>query len=369
MLKPVGSPTASTRGAATARSRPHAGGRRAKRCTTSHKWWASDIRNVVRTGFATWANTIWHTVRFWPIPASGHGAHLGSIVGQFRADTSSVVSIGPGQGLTRHPVSVGPQGAHPSDAGQHVARGRPRVRSKLALMGILINRTDTEPTVRLAGTRPLLRQCVAAGLIAVLVVLATACSDDDTASGDDETTTTVATTTTTQPLATDEASYEIVEELVLEATDLADELFQDPTVVEDPDNELLVRLREIYTDESPAVGGIEGLLRQLVADSQHQRASATGIFREVSVYAFEPVDQDTLTFDTCNQIDKETVDEAGEVVATDAQVVFVSGEARRVDGSWRFVGLSNDTSRNNPIEPGTSEPGLCAQLAAERDET
>jgi hypothetical protein len=205
-------------------------------------------------------------------------------------------------------------------------------------------------------------------LLVVLLVVLAGCSDDDTsADAGDGTTTTVATTTTTHPPATDEASYEIVEDLVLEATDLADELFQDPTVVEDPGNETLVRLREVYAPDSPAPDGIEELLRGLVADGQHQRPSASGLFREVSVYAFDAVDEDTLAFDTCNQIDKETVDEAGEVVATDTQVVFVSGEARRIDGVWRFVGLSNDTSRSNPIEPGSSERGLCAQLAAERE--
>jgi hypothetical protein len=195
-----------------------------------------------------------------------------------------------------------------------------------------------------------------------------ACSDDDTSGADGETSTTVASTTTTQPPATDEASHEIVEELVLEATGLADELFQDPTGVEDPDNEALARLRELYTDDSPTPDAVEEQLRDFVASGQHQRPAANGLFREVGVYAFEAVDSDTLAFDTCNQIDKETVDANGEVVATDARVVFVSGEARRIDGAWRFVGLSNDTSRSNPITPGTAEQGLCAQLASEAPE-
>jgi hypothetical protein len=211
------------------------------------------------------------------------------------------------------------------------------------------------------------RQRVVSGLVAVLVVSATACSDDDTAAGDDnDTSTTVASTTTTEPPATDEASHEMVEELVLEATELADELFQDPAAVEDPDNEALARLREIYTDDSPTPDGVEEQLRDLAANGQHERPSSTGVFREVSVYAFEPVDQDTLNFDTCNQIDTERVDANGTVVDTEALVVFVRGSARRIDGVWRLHGLSNDISRSNPITPGESEPGLCAQLASER---
>jgi hypothetical protein len=204
-------------------------------------------------------------------------------------------------------------------------------------------------------------------LVAVFLVSVSACSDDDTSAADGETSTTVASTTTTQPPATDEASHEIVEELVLEATGLADELFQDPTGVEDPDNEALARLREIYTDDSPTPDGVEERLRQLAANGQRERPSSTGIFREVSVYAFEPVDEDTLSFDTCNQIDTETVDANGTVLETEALVVFVRGSARRVDGVWRFHGLSNDISRSNPISPGESEAGLCAELASERD--
>jgi hypothetical protein len=204
-------------------------------------------------------------------------------------------------------------------------------------------------------------------LVAVVLVSATACSDDDTSAADGtETTTTAASTTTTQPPATDVASHEIVEDLVLEATALADELFQDPTAVEDPDNEALDRLREIYTEDSPTPDGVEEQLRELTANGQRERPSSTGIFREVSVYAFEPVDADTLSFDTCNQIDTETVDADGTVVEREAMVVFVRGSARRVDGVWRFHGLSNDISRRNPIQPGRSEAGLCAQLASER---
>jgi hypothetical protein len=228
-------------------------------------------------------------------------------------------------------------------------------------MGNPINRAATTAA---RPNRPVNRWATFA-LATVALASVVACSDEEpSAAGDDDTTTTVASTTTTQPPATDEASHEAVEELVLEATGLADELFQDPTAVEDPDSEALDRLREIYTEDSPTPDSVEEQLRDFVASGQHQRPAANGLFREVSVYAFETVDADTLTFDTCNQIDKETVDADGEVVATDARVVFVSGEAHRVDGAWRFVGLSNDTSRSNPIAPGTAEQGLCAQLAA-----
>jgi len=205
------------------------------------------------------------------------------------------------------------------------------------------------------------RRLLVLGLV-LAVLGGAACSDDGSeASPEDETTTTAA-TTTTQPPATDDESREIVSDMVLEATGLADELFQNPELIDDPEDETLDRLQEIYTPDSPAVAAIEDVLRGMVDDGQIQRPSGTGLFREVTVYAFEAVDADTLEFDTCNQIDKVTVNEAGDVVTTDAQMVFVSGEARRIDGVWRFVGLSNDASRNNPMVPGSSERGLCAQF-------
>jgi hypothetical protein len=200
-------------------------------------------------------------------------------------------------------------------------------------------------------------------VLALLVVLAAACSDDDSdGSNGDGTTTTVAITTTTQPPATDQASHEIVEDMVIEATELADDLFQDPSAVEDPDNESLARLREIYTDDSPTPDGVEDQLRELARLGQYDRPAANGIFREVGVYAFEPSGQDTLRFDTCSQIDTERVDADGNVVSTEAMVRFSRGEARRIEGVWRFYGLSSDDSRVTEIEPGGASQGFCQRL-------
>lgn len=203
---------------------------------------------------------------------------------------------------------------------------------------------------------------LALGLVLALLV-AVGCSDGGSqASPDDETTTTAA-TTTTQPVASDEASHEIVQEMVYEATSLADELFQDPALADDPDSTAMDRLREIYTDDSPTPAGLETQLEELVALGHHERPTANGMFREVSIYSFEPVDENTLQFETCSQIDTERVDSDGDVISTEAVVRFSRGEARRVDGVWRFYGLSNDDSRITEIEPGGSSHGFCARAA------
>jgi hypothetical protein len=69
-----------------------------------------------------------------------------------------------------------------------------------------------------------------------------------------------------------------------------------------------------------------------------------------------------LTFDTCSLIDREKVNAAGDVITTEARVIFTGGEARRVDGVWRFYGLSSDVSRDMPVEPGQADPGFCQQV-------
>jgi hypothetical protein len=205
---------------------------------------------------------------------------------------------------------------------------------------------------------------LSAALVVVLAVLA-GCSDDDTSadSGDD----TTATTTTTQPPATDEASHEVIEDLVLEATSLADELFQDPTLVED-ESDALDRLREIYTDDSPTPEGVEESVRGLAERGESYTPAASGIYREVSIYKWDPAtDDDTLTFDTCSLIDRVKVDADGNVLSTEARVIFTAGEAQRVDGVWRFYGLSSDVSRSTEFESGTADPGFCQQIPDESE--
>lgn len=198
---------------------------------------------------------------------------------------------------------------------------------------------------------------VAAGL------LASACSGGN--SGADlagkTTTTTVATTTTTAPSATEDeaAAFAQVEELVLEATSLADRLFQDPSVIEDPDNEGLAQLRELYTDDSPTPEGVEAQLRDLADEEQRLRPAESGVFRDLGVYNLAAVDEDTVRFRVCALEDRQRVNSAGDVVEEIARVVQGDGEARRVEGEWRFFGVNPDEDASREISPGTGARGFC----------
>jgi hypothetical protein len=168
--------------------------------------------------------------------------------------------------------------------------------------------------------------------------------------------------------ATDDASRQDVARLVDEATGLADRFFRDPSVVDDPGNPDLVRYRQLYTDDSPTPAAVEAGLRVMVEQGEHYQPAASGFMREVEIYQWSPPpDEDTLYFDTCSVIDRERVGTDGTVLSTDARLLFVAGEARRIDGEWRFYGLSNDVSRTVALTPGAARPGTCAGFVEAAD--
>lgn len=203
------------------------------------------------------------------------------------------------------------------------------------------------------------------------LALITACGDDGTDDSGSATTNPDASsaTTTTQPAATDEeAAFPIIEDLVVEANAIIDELLQDPTVVDDPDNADIARLREIHTDDSPTPDGVVAQLEELVENDQRERPAESGVFSDFGVYRMTAVDEDTVRFRTCSTEDSETVDADGEVVDTRSQVTQGVGEARRVDGIWRVYGISPEDDRTLPIEPGTANPGFCDDLFSDEEE-
>jgi hypothetical protein len=205
-------------------------------------------------------------------------------------------------------------------------------------------------------------------LTLVLLALAAGCGDDDSDSArprDDGRSSTTSTSSTTQPPASDEeAAFPIIEDLALEATALADQLFQHPDEVNNPDNQDIERLREIYTDDSPTPDGIIDQLHGLAEKGQHRRPAASGVFRDLGVYQFTRLDDDKVRFRVCASEDQETVDANDKVVDQRAQVVQGVGEARRVDGEWRFYGINLEEDRTLPIQPGTANPGFCDSLFA-----
>jgi hypothetical protein len=206
-----------------------------------------------------------------------------------------------------------------------------------------------------------------AAVVTVALTVLAACGDDDADDGRSDGTNTEpgSSTSTTQPPATDEEdAFPIVEDLVTEATALADELFQNPSAVEDPHNPELARLREIYTEDSDTPDGVVAQLQELVDRGQRERPSESGVFRDLGVYQMATVDRDTIRFRICATEDSEVIDEEGNVVDQNAQVVQGVGEARRVDGTWRFFGIHLEDDRTLPIAPGTANPGFCDALFA-----
>jgi hypothetical protein len=227
--------------------------------------------------------------------------------------------------------------------------------------------TRRRPAARVSGAARR-RRSTALTCVVLAGLMGIGCSDGGSEASNqaDADTTSSSATTTTHPPATDqEAAFPIVEELVYEATDLADELYQDPTAVEDSDDERIARLREVYTDDSPTPDGVIGQLEELNANGQRKRTAASGVFRELVVYQLTAVDDDTIRFRICATEDQETVDGEDNVVDRRAQVSQGTGEARRVDGTWRFYGIHPEDDLTIPFDPGTAQPGFCEQVVDE----
>jgi hypothetical protein len=203
-------------------------------------------------------------------------------------------------------------------------------------------------------------------LVAACVFLA-ACGDDDDNSGVDRNpaSTASSTTTETQPAASGEGqpqAFDLVKSVVLEATALTDELLQNPAVVNDPDNEDIPRLRDLYTDDSEGPDAVIDRLHHLAQDGQEVRAGGSGVFRQMKVFQASAVDGNTVRFRVCAVQDQETVDAQERVISRFAEVTQGTGEARRVDGVWRLYGIHRDADTSFEIEPGSADPNTCDDL-------
>lgn len=158
-----------------------------------------------------------------------------------------------------------------------------------------------------------------------------------------------------------EAAFPVVEGVVIEATGLADELFQDPTAVED-DGDAVRRFTALYTADSPTPAGVLAQLRTLADSGRRYRAGPSGRMRDVGVYRMQAVDRDTVALRVCAIEDVEVVDAAGAVVERRSQITQGDAWAVRAGGVWRFAGIDPDEAATLPIAPGSAPSGFCDQL-------
>jgi hypothetical protein len=158
-----------------------------------------------------------------------------------------------------------------------------------------------------------------------------------------------------------EAAFPVVEDVVIEATGLADELFQDPTVVED-DSAAVRRFTALYTADSPTPAGVLAQLRTLADSGRRYRAGPSGRMRDVGVYRMQAVDRDTVALRVCAIEDVEVVDSAGAVLERRSQITQGDAWAVRAGGVWRFAGIDPDEAATLPIAPGSAPSGFCDQL-------
>lgn len=164
-----------------------------------------------------------------------------------------------------------------------------------------------------------------------------------------------AATSTTQPPATDEEALQIVDDLVGEAREISDRLVQNP-VSTDTDSRDLVRLKEIYTEDSPDLAGVLSRVDELADEGHRLQAGSSGVYSEQVVFDLEPVDADEIEFRVCALFDVEQVDASGAVVDREAIPILGTGWAYRVEGVWRFYGLQADPDLGD-LEPGDVPSG------------
>jgi hypothetical protein len=166
-----------------------------------------------------------------------------------------------------------------------------------------------------------------------------------------------------QPAATTpDAAFPVVESLVIEATGLADQLFEDPSVVEDGHAKLLDRFHDVYTADSPTPAGVEAQLRKLNAQGRRYRPGPSGRLRDVGVYRMTASGADQVSFRVCAIEDMEIVNAAGKVIGRRSQVTQGDGWAERTGGIWHFAGIDPDETATLPIAPGSAPSGFCDSL-------
>lgn len=207
-----------------------------------------------------------------------------------------------------------------------------------------------------------------------------ACSDDgdaandadgsETATGtaDADQSTTTAITTTTHPPASDGTAFVIIEDLVAEAGDIQDRLFANPSLVNDPSHPDVVRLEEIYTDDSPDLDAILDQLETLADAGHNVEPGQSGVLSEEVAYSPTVVDDETIEFRFCAIYDNETVDDDGDVISSGAMAAMADGEARRIDGVWRFHGVSPDPDFPRELDPSDvpEEFRFCEEIFADQ---
>ncbi len=203
--------------------------------------------------------------------------------------------------------------------------------------------------------------CVAATVLAVMVCTAPACAggrpEAGAASAEQQA------DSGAQPSADEpEAAFRVIEDVVIEATALADRLFQDPTVVDDSDDDTLRQLAEVHTADSPTPAGVVAQLRTMSDQGQRFRPGPSGRLRDVGVYRMQAIDGDTVVLRVCAVEDVEVVAADGTVVERLSQVVQGDGWALRTGGVWRFAGISPDETATLAIAPGSAPTGFCDQL-------
>ena len=173
--------------------------------------------------------------------------------------------------------------------------------------------------------------------------------------------------TTTQPPGTNAAAVQpVLQNLFDEQSRLVGVLGSKPASVNDPNNPDLIAFQQLFTADSPLLSGSIASFRRDVSDGVVEQAGPSGVRHKTLLGPPLPGSTtDDVTFPVCTYTDYSKVKvSTGEVVQAETTIAPGTGEARRVEGTWRIVGFGPaNASDVSHLPPGS--PNTCASATSQ----
>lgn len=215
-----------------------------------------------------------------------------------------------------------------------------------------------------ANTYALIRKLLITGTATLLALLMTGCGDDSDSDGSSGSGGSDA--PGSHPSATENEgdAHRIVENLVHDASERANELYEDPSVVDDPTSNRLERLLALYTPDNTFPEAIEEHVRLLADDGVSYAPGPRGFHERLRVFDLTTIDDDTVRFQYCAAL-------SIEIVGSDLEDPFLAelrtgvGEAHRIDGTWLLYDLVTPTEPRE-WDPERLTPDECDHMALEQ---
>jgi hypothetical protein len=197
-----------------------------------------------------------------------------------------------------------------------------------------------------------------AGAVVATMVLA-GCGSRSTVLDDVAPTTTERGPTTQPALQIDrEQAFDDVQDVVQRARALLDRLYEDPSLLDDPDARELEPLQEVFAPNSPALREHRETLEDLADEGNSYEPSRRVPSTLVLVFGLDLAGPDRVSFQYCTALDVEVVDDDGDRADDPlSQMETGVGEAVLRSGNW-VIGTM-EAREVHLRNPGSVHPDEC----------